>query len=602
MNFFRQFREVVAKGLIARKVIIGVVVFSSIITLATTSIQIALDYQGEVRGIDQRFDEIRNSNVRSIAQAVWVLDAQQINAQLTGLMNKPDIEFVAVLVNGKISWEAGSQQVKYEVSQFIPLTYTHLGRNMEIGLLEVKASMRGVYNRIINKILVILVSNAIKTFLVAGFLLFFFHYLVTRHLIDLSNYARRLGINLNTEPLTLSRKNSSKKSGDELDTVVEALNEMRDGLSKSYLDLEESKAFQRSLLESTFEGIYGLDRQGRVTFANPSTAEMLGVNHPNDLLGKNMHLAHHHSQANGTHTEPDECPIRRAYTVGDLIHRDDEVFWRADGTSFAAEYWAYPLWQKGQLLGAVVTFIDITARKQQEKMKDEFISTVSHELRTPVTSILGSLGIVLGHYQQEVPEEVKHMLQVAHRNSQHLVGLINDLLDVQRIAAGKLKLDLQPVPIGETVSEAISMNKAFAENHGVTLENITQSSGLVFADKDRVTQVLGNLLSNAAKFSPKGGRVEIKTFAIGANIRIEVSDKGPGIPDEFRGKIFQPFSQSDSTDTRVHGGTGLGLNISKALVNAMGGMIGFSTKVGEDSGSTFFFELPIHRERTEKSA
>jgi signal transduction histidine kinase len=226
-----------------------------------------------------------------------------------------------------------------------------------------------------------------------------------------------------------------------------------------------------------------------------------------------------------------------------------------------------------------------------ERRKAEFISVVSHELRTPLTSIAGSLGLIKGGVAGELPEQAKAMVDIAARNADRLVMLINDILDMNKFESRKVSLNLQPVDLMALVEEAIETNRPYAGQFGVRLVLREAQPGVqVRADPDRLIQVLTNLLSNAAKFSPYGETVMVRLRRDGQMIRVEVSDHGPGIPEEFHPRIFDKFAQVDSSDSRAKGGTGLGLSISKAIIERLGGRIGFETEVG--LGTTFFFELP----------
>ena len=232
-------------------------------------------------------------------------------------------------------------------------------------------------------------------------------------------------------------------------------------------------------------------------------------------------------------------------------------------------------------------------------MKTEFVSTVSHELRTPLTSIRGSLGLIAGGVAGDLPETAKTLVGIAKNNCERLIRLINDILDSEKIESGKMRLDLEAIDIKQVVRQALTANEGFAEQHRVTMRLRAPDEPLrVCIDSDRMIQVLTNLLSNAIKFSPPDGAVEVNVLRVARGVRVEVSDHGPGVPDKFRDRIFQKFSQADSSDTRQKGGTGLGLNISRALIEKMGGHIGFSSEA--DVGATFFFELPERQRQVPK--
>jgi signal transduction histidine kinase len=234
----------------------------------------------------------------------------------------------------------------------------------------------------------------------------------------------------------------------------------------------------------------------------------------------------------------------------------------------------------------------IDQHKKMERMKDEFISLVSHELRTPLTSIHASLGLLSSGLTTGLPEKARQLLEVAHRNSQRLVRLIGDVLDLQKIESGTMPFELRPVEIGPFLEQAIEANEAYGAQFGVSfvLNGVPPRIGIK-ADPDRLMQVITNLLSNAAKFSPSYRTVLVAAQRNAGVVRVTVTDRGPGIPEEFRARIFQRFAQADSSTTREKGGTGLGLNISKAIVERMGGHIGFETEVGV--GTTFYVELPL---------
>jgi len=263
---------------------------------------------------------------------------------------------------------------------------------------------------------------------------------------------------------------------------------------------------------------------------------------------------------------------------------------RKDGIQFPVEVALNQIRTRNGLmiLGAVT---DITERKRLDRLKDEFVSVVSHELRTPLTSIAGALGLLLGNAAGTLPEPAMRLLTIAQSNSQRLVRLINDILDLQKIEAGEVVFRLEYLDLRPLIEQTIDANRAFAEGFGVRLSLAADSvAGEVLADPDRLAQVVTNLLSNAVKFSPPGDEVVVAIERHGDTVRVSVRDHGPGIPEEFKPRIFQKFAQADSSDARQKGGTGLGLNIVQQLLHQHGGKVGFETAPG--GGTIFYCDLP----------
>ena len=231
-------------------------------------------------------------------------------------------------------------------------------------------------------------------------------------------------------------------------------------------------------------------------------------------------------------------------------------------------------------------------REEIDKAKSEFISTVSHELRTPLTSIKGALGLMRSGSFDEQPNKLRPMLDIAYNNSERLVALINDILDMEKIEAGMLRFMMQPTDLASLLEEAVEANQSYGDKYDVTFTcSGTDEPLLVNGDKDRLMQVLANLFSNAAKFSPRGGQVEVSLLREGDWARIAVKDSGNGIPEAARETIFEKFTQADSSDQRQMGGTGLGLSIAKMMVEKLDGAVSFTTEVGK--GTTFYVDIPM---------
>jgi nitrogen-specific signal transduction histidine kinase len=239
------------------------------------------------------------------------------------------------------------------------------------------------------------------------------------------------------------------------------------------------------------------------------------------------------------------------------------------------------------VLGSIV---DLSQRMEIDRMRSEFVSTVSHELRTPLTSISGSLALLQSGAMGSLPGKAATMVLIAYKNSERLVRLINDILDIGKLEAGQLSLQLVAVPVSELLRQSVEINSVYAEKYQVRfLLDGGPADDRVMADPDRLMQVVTNLLSNAAKFSPPGADVLIRLLPGATTLRIEVEDSGPGIPEAFQVHIFEKFAQADASPTRRIEGTGLGLSIARKLVEAMGGSIGFTTRTGR--GTIFHLEL-----------
>ena len=391
-----------------------------------------------------------------------------------------------------------------------------------------------------------------------------------------------------------------------------------------------------SVLESVGDGIYGIDLEGIVTIVNPAAAQMLGYK-PEEILGKNMHDLTHHTYPDGTPYPQADCPIQRSITDRETIRVSNEVFWRKDGTSFPVEYVARPQiesqldlgeaeaarMRRGfaasssqalvgvpdaagdpdapaeedvRAVGVVVAFTDISARNALDRMKDEFISTVSHELRTPLTSLRAALGLVAGGALMERPEKMRQMMDIAIGNTDRLVRLVNDILDLESIGSGKAELHSTMCSVGDLFRRSTALLQTSAAKANVQF--IFEPNGVsVWADPDRILQTLTNLISNAIKFSPNTGAdpSEIRLtarYATAGEALIEIEDHGRGIPEDKLQMIFDRFKQVDASDSRAMGGTGLGLAICRSIVTQHGGQIWATSKLGE--GSTFHFTLPTH--------
>ena len=370
-----------------------------------------------------------------------------------------------------------------------------------------------------------------------------------------------------------------------VETVAASLGQMM-ARSQERGRAEELYRQQEILLDSVTDGICGVDRRGLISFANPAAARLLGTDAAL-LTGKPVHeLLHGYAPANRQCS--DECTLRRASGRQKPAAGEDTIY-RADGTLFPAEYVLTPITDQGRFSGFVISFRDISQRYALDRLKDEFISTVSHELRTPLTSIRGALGLLSSGMLGEVNAKAANLLRIALTNSDRLVRLINDILDLERIQSGKEPLAFRPVQLAQIVRQAIDGMAPVADAAGVQLIHDTTQVEIA-ADPDRLLQVLTNLLSNAVKFSPPNSTISIMLRPGATGVTVSVIDQGRGIPADKLEAIFGRFQQVDASDSRQKGGSGLGLAICRTIVQQHSGRVW--AERNPVRGSTFRVFLP----------
>jgi PAS domain S-box-containing protein len=275
----------------------------------------------------------------------------------------------------------------------------------------------------------------------------------------------------------------------------------------------------------------------------------------------------------------------------DKLNFTEYVAERKDHVKFPAELSFTKISFNDQII-IVCSIRDITERKKIEKMKSEFISVVSHELRTPLTSIKGAMGLMQGRFSDSLPEKGKQLLDIANKNCERLILLINDILDIEKTESGRMVFKFAVINLKSIIEDSLNAIEEYAKKFNVKVLTENVQDLYVYADYDRLMQVMLNLLSNAIKFSRENGKVIVEMETLNQNVRVLIKDKGKGIPDEFKPKLFEKFVQVDSSSTRGISGTGLGLSICKAIIEAQQGKIGFSSE--ENVGSIFYFELPLY--------
>ncbi|HDZ71202.1 MAG TPA: PAS domain S-box protein [Aurantimonas coralicida] len=351
-------------------------------------------------------------------------------------------------------------------------------------------------------------------------------------------------------------------------------------------DLSTSNLIYRAMVRELPDCLNVKDMEGRFVVANPATATLMRANTAEGLIGKSD-FDFYPADLAEKFRQDEAAMLKRGKP-----ERVDQETLLPNGTTGWLSTLKVPLRnEQGRIVGIITYNRDITEMKRAAQVKAEFIATVSHELRTPLTSIRGSLGLVAAGMAGELPAKAARLVEIAHDNSERLVLLINDILDMEKIESGKMQFNLRPTPLRDLIEGAISASANYLPERQiqtVLIDDAPRAQANI--DPNRLHQVLANLLSNAIKFSPVGATVTVKIGRReGGRLRLSVIDTGPGIQDAFRERIFGKFEQADASDTREKGGTGLGLSIAKAIVEKLDGTIGFDTQLG--AGTVFYVDL-----------
>ncbi len=338
--------------------------------------------------------------------------------------------------------------------------------------------------------------------------------------------------------------------------------------------LQESEAYYRTVISHVADALVVLDPSCRIDKINPAAKRLLGYDN-DELQGLSCELLFPQGQplvAKDGSSEVQVLTQSGQILTVELVQSHLQL---ADRTML------------------LLLMRDITQRRQHERMKDEFVSTVSHELRTPLTAISGALGLLAAGTLGKFEPKQQQMLDIALQSSQQLNNLINDLLDIEKLVAGKMQLLCNPTQLQPILLQAMQRHLPLASQFGVEIDALLPNPfhAQVNVDSNRLQQVLANLLVNAVRFSPVGSAVELRAEVNGNRVRVSICDVGPGVPSEFEQRLFEKFSQADSSDSRAMGGTGLGLAISKELIERMGGFIGY--RANQPQGACFYFELPL---------
>ncbi len=599
----------VSKRGIARRLILAMVLFSSLITLIVTAFQLYRDYNRDLLLIDSQLKQIQDVHLPSITGSLWLLDEKGMQILVDGILQLPDILYVEVSDSERIWASAGVKQTEKMILRVYPLTYHHLGNDQQIGTMNAVATLERVYQRLIDKTVDILISNAIRTFLVAGFILLLFYFLVTRHLIDIAGFIRDHDLEQEGEPLRLDRKPSRQAKQDELDLVVDELNLMRNSLQQTFANLRESETKYRDLYDTMAQGVVHQDEEGKIISANNAASVILGLT-LDQMQGKSPLEPKWKTVYEDGRNFPDAYhpamkALRSGKSVNDVVmgvyHLQEQRYrWiiiNSKPQFLPGESKPYQVYS---------TFTDITYRKQASEEREQligeleiknrelerFVYTISHELKTPLVTIAGFSGILTNDFEEGDKDKLTSHLQHITGAVDTMSVLLDELLELSRV--GRIINTPESVSMRELIQDVARMVGRQAAERGVKIE-ISPGIPDVFGDKIRLREVLQNLTENAIKFSGDrpDARIKIGWRDESADPVYYVEDNGRGINPAYHDKVFGLFER---LDPHIEG-TGVGLALVQRIIEEHGGSI-WVESAGAGTGSTFCFTVPQHHDKT----
>jgi PAS domain S-box-containing protein len=641
---------------IGKKLMVLIIAFSSFITFFITGIQLFVDYQQQLNDLDDTLKSV-SVNVPTISSSVWAFDEEQIKLSLEALENLRNIEYVEITTDtNQKKWRVGTQTSRDVLIQEYPLQYTKRDDILTIATLKVVASLDAIYERVLSKALGILLSNAIKTFCVALFMFGVFYKLIARRIIDLANRVEDLGSDISE--VNKSDRATILDEDDEIDIVQKNFDHMEQKLRRTVNDLQDSNkklqhAYEevqtinselearvyertqhlqqeiiereyvqeslksseqrlRDIAEAASDWFWEVDPQGRFTYLSGRCYEVTGLK-PEDVIGKSRMEISTRGDLNEEH---EKWQLYEEIIKNELKLENFQYHLNApNGNTMIVELNGKPFYDaNGTFLGYHGAARDITEQIiYQEKLeeakkladiansaKSEFISSMSHELRTPLNGILGFAQLLEMNTKKVLDEtQAKYVQQILGAGN-HLLILINDILDLAKVEAGKVQLSLEPISPSAVILDKVQILQPLAEKYQVDI--ITDFSAIdagvqLSVDMTRFSQIIMNLCSNAIKYNRKDGKVFITMERTKNNwLKINFKDTGQGIASDQMEDLFTPFNRLAAEGSETEG-TGVGLSITRRLVELMAGRIGVESEVGK--GSTFWIEFKIlHKTKT----
>jgi PAS domain S-box-containing protein len=600
---------------IGARLVVAILLFSSVVTLVLTVVDLYLEYRGSLSTLERRLDEIQRGYAGGLGEGLWNLDTRQLRLQAEGITKLPDVTEVQIReVRSEglapVVVTIGAHRTESVITRDVALSCACDSTGRALGTLHIEATLTGIYRSLAARVLVILATQTIKTLLVVAFILLITHRYVTRHILDIATNVARFTPGRHAPVLRLQR---SPSDVDELDHVVSAFNTMSARLARQEEDLTSANARMAAILDNIPDLAWVKDIDGRFIAANQVVARTFSLSNADEIIGKTDYDIGPKDLAEAYRSADQEV-----IATGERV-RIEELCRRSDGSTFWVETIKTALRDAdGRIVGTVGIARDLTERRQAERerearqlaeaanrAKSEFLANMSHEIRTPMNAIIGMSRLALGSGLNA--RQYNHV-NIVHRSARMLLRIINDVLDFSKIEAGKLQMETVDFDLDEVMGDLANMSALQARDKGLQLVFVQapQLPTQLVGDSLRLGQVLLNLTNNAIKFTERGEvtvSVElVQQDAAGVQLQFGVRDTGLGISPEQQGRLFQSFSQADSSTSRRYGGSGLGLAICDHLVRLMGGSIGVESSPGK--GSHFYFTARFGRrlEKTELPA
>jgi len=590
---------------IARRLLIAVILMSTAMTIFTSAYQLYSNYQRYVNQIHVRFDEVKKIHLKNLSSRLWTADLEALKANLKEISILPDIQYMAIDEHSQLIYSIGKRLEKDTITKVFPITYRHRSKTINIGTLTVQATLKNAYKQVFDQILDIVVSNAIKTFFLAGFIFFIFNHLITRHLETMSDFAEKLDINRLDHKLALNRTTGKRKKPDELDILVKAFSTMQQNLSQSIDKLQDSESHYKQLVETTTAIPWELDLStSRFTYVGPQAANVLGYPitdwYENDFWKNHIHPDDSDFSLNSFVEATKE--VREHEFEYRMLTADGRTVWIRDDVKVIFDSSNNPKSLQGYKF-------DITERKLAElelekhrnnlekmiaerttelvasnKELEAFAYSVSHDLRAPLRSIDGFSQILLEEVSEQIDSFGLEYLNRIRKAAQLMGQIINDLLLMSRVT--RKELNLTHVNLATLANDTAERLK---ESSDRDVKFKFEEDLIINADPTLAAIIIENLLGNAWKYSKKEARttIELGTTQKFGKPFFFVKDNGIGFNMDYVDKIFQPFQRLHSNSEFE--GTGIGLANVTRVIQRHGGEIFAESKEGE--GATFYFNF-----------